>query len=284
MRKAPVMSDATTLDRTESPPTRLRVSGMDCASCAVKVEHAVRRLPGIEEIQVSVATETLTVRHGSGTDARAIAATVRSLGYGAENPAADAMSDAERPELVWWRAPKALLAFACGAALVLAFAIGKIAPATERWAFLAAMAVGLVPIARRAVVAARHGTPFSIEMLMTIAAVGAVPSGPPRRRRGSCSCSWSARCWKGWPPAGPGPDPRPDRPRAGTALIERDGRRSEVPAERTCGRGDGAGAAGRPGPGGRTVSAGRARSTRRRSPARACRGGRARAIRCSPAP
>jgi Cd2+/Zn2+-exporting ATPase len=176
MGKAPGMSDATILDRTESPPTRLHVSGMDCASCAAKVENAVRRLPGIEEIQVSVATETLTVRHGPGTDARAIAATVRSLGYGAEDPA-DAVSEAQRPEPVWWRAPKALLAFACGAALVLAFAVGHAAPAAERWAFLAAMAVGLVPIARRAVAAARHGTPFSIETLMSVAAIGATAIG-----------------------------------------------------------------------------------------------------------
>jgi Cd2+/Zn2+-exporting ATPase len=36
------------------------------------------------------------------------------------------------------------------------------------------MLVGLIPIARRAVMAALAGTPFSIEMLMTIAAVGAV--------------------------------------------------------------------------------------------------------------
>ena len=39
------------------------------------------------------------------------------------------------------------------------------------------MLVGLVPIARRAVAAALAGTPFSIEMLMTIAAVGAVIIG-----------------------------------------------------------------------------------------------------------
>ncbi|MET0427773.1 MAG: heavy metal translocating P-type ATPase [Microvirga sp.] len=171
------MSDATTLDRTESPPTRLRVSGLDCASCAAKVENAVRRLPGIEEIQVSVATETLTVRHGPATDARAIAATVRSLGYGADDTSADAVSDAERPEPVWWQSPKALLAFACAAALVLAYAVGQAAPAMERWAFLAAMAVGLVPIARRAVAAARHGTPFSIETLMSVAAIGATAIG-----------------------------------------------------------------------------------------------------------
>jgi Cd2+/Zn2+-exporting ATPase len=171
------MTDAATLDRTESPPTRLRVSGMDCASCAAKVENAVRRLPGIEEIQVSVATETLTVRHGPATDARAIAATVRGLGYGAEDPEAATASDNDKTELPWWRAPKALLAFACGAALVSAYAVGKVAPATERWAFLAAMAVGLVPIARRALSAARLGTPFSIETLMSVAAIGATLIG-----------------------------------------------------------------------------------------------------------
>ncbi|KOX58248.1 ATPase, partial [Streptomyces purpurogeneiscleroticus] len=171
------MSDAATLDRTKSAPTRLRVTGMDCASCAAKVENAVRRLPGIEGIQVSVATETLTVRHGPGVDARAIAATVRGLGYGAEDPDAPAASETAGAELAWWRAPKALLAFACGTALVLAYAIGHVAPATERWAFLAAMAVGLVPISRRAVSAAGHGTPFSIETLMSVAAIGATLIG-----------------------------------------------------------------------------------------------------------
>jgi Cd2+/Zn2+-exporting ATPase len=60
---------------------------------------------------------------------------------------------------------------------VLAYAVGQAAPAMERWAFLAAMAVGLVPIARRAVAAARHGTPFSIETLMSVAAIGATAIG-----------------------------------------------------------------------------------------------------------
>ncbi|EIZ87196.1 heavy metal translocating P-type ATPase [Methylobacterium sp. GXF4] len=137
----------------------------------------MRRLPGIEGIQVSVATETLTVRHGPGLDARAIAATVRGLGYGAEDPDAPAMPETDTAETPWRRTSKALLALACGTALVLAYAVGKFAPATERWAFLAAMAVGLVPVARRAVSAARHGTPFSIETLMSVAALGATLIG-----------------------------------------------------------------------------------------------------------
>ena len=62
-------------------------------------------------------------------------------------------------------------------ALAAAYLLGKAVPATERWAFLLAMLVGLIPIGRRAIAAARAGTPFSIEMLMTIAAVGAVVIG-----------------------------------------------------------------------------------------------------------
>ncbi|MEE7478780.1 MULTISPECIES: heavy metal translocating P-type ATPase [Methylobacterium] len=169
------MSNAATLERTERDPTRLRVSGMDCASCAAKVETAVRRLPSIERVEVSVSTGMLTVLHGPGSDAGVIAATVRGLGYGAEDP--DAAAPEKIVDVPWWRTPKALLAFACGAALVLAYAVGHAAPETERWAFLAAMAVGLMPIARRALSATRHGTPFSIEMLMTIAAVGATLIG-----------------------------------------------------------------------------------------------------------
>ena len=36
------------------------------------------------------------------------------------------------------------------------------------------MAVGLIPIARRAIFGAMNGSPFTIETLMTVAAVGAV--------------------------------------------------------------------------------------------------------------
>ncbi len=57
---------------------------------------------------------------------------------------------------------------------MIAYGIGHLFPAIETYAFVIAMFVGLVPIARRAIMAALAGTPFSIEMLMTIAAVGAV--------------------------------------------------------------------------------------------------------------
>ncbi|WP_137934956.1 heavy metal translocating P-type ATPase [Mesorhizobium comanense] len=74
----------------------------------------------------------------------------------------------------WWKTSKARLTILCGLALAAAFVLAKLVPETAPWAFIAAMAVGLIPIARRAIMAALNGSPFTIETLMTIAAVGAV--------------------------------------------------------------------------------------------------------------
>ncbi|MGM4881840.1 heavy metal translocating P-type ATPase [Rhizobium leguminosarum] len=74
----------------------------------------------------------------------------------------------------WWQSRKGRLTILSGAALVAAYAVGHLVPAIASYVFIVAMLIGLVPIARRAVMAALSGTPFSIEMLMTIAAVGAV--------------------------------------------------------------------------------------------------------------
>ncbi|WP_244487605.1 heavy metal translocating P-type ATPase, partial [Aureimonas sp. Leaf460] len=178
-----------------SSETRYRVTGMDCAGCASKIDTAVRKLPGVEEVSVSVSAGTLKVRHGDDVDGDRIMRQVRNLGYGAEPANANAApgglssesghhshddghghahgtaSDGDAP---WWRTKKAKLTAACGAALLAAYALGHLFPQVERVAFLLALAVGLVPVAWRAITAARYGTPFSIETLMTIAAVGAM--------------------------------------------------------------------------------------------------------------
>lgn len=61
--------------------------------------------------------------------------------------------------------------------MAVAWLVGWLYEPADRWVFALAMLVGLVPIARRAFAAARAGVPFSIEMLMSVAAVGAVVIG-----------------------------------------------------------------------------------------------------------
>ena len=61
--------------------SRYRVEGMDCASCATKIDTAVRRVPGVEDVSVSVTAGTMTVRHKAESDLAALANRVTGLGY-----------------------------------------------------------------------------------------------------------------------------------------------------------------------------------------------------------
>ncbi|OLP60901.1 ATPase [Xaviernesmea oryzae] len=231
---------------SEQRQTRFRVEGMDCASCAAKIDTAVRRHSGVADVAVSVTSGTMTIHHGDTTDLPAIESQVTRLGYktvrlaaptaraqagsvivedtpsgagccaghahdhaghkhgehdhdGHDQPSHDHAGhdhhdhshshshDTAAPAVSglhghdhgptngpWWASAKGRLTIFSGLALAAAYGIGHLVPSIASYAFLLAMAVGLVPIARRAVLAAFAGTPFSIEMLMTIAAIGAI--------------------------------------------------------------------------------------------------------------
>ena len=74
----------------------------------------------------------------------------------------------------WWQTAKGRLVLLTGVLLVLAWASKIVVPAASHWMFIAATLVGVAPVARRAVAAARSGMFFTIEMLMSIAAAGAL--------------------------------------------------------------------------------------------------------------
>ncbi|WP_372426484.1 heavy metal translocating P-type ATPase [Salinarimonas chemoclinalis] len=156
---------------------RYRVDGMDCASCAAKIETALARIEGVDDIAVSATAGTLRMR--TPPDVRADAeAAVRALGFGlAPLASSDGGGGADAAEPAWWATPKARLALASAAGLVVAAVVGTIVPEVAPVAFALAMLIGLVPIARRALSAARAGSPFTIEALMSIAAIGAVIIG-----------------------------------------------------------------------------------------------------------
>jgi Cu+-exporting ATPase len=72
----------TTID-TAPAELQLAVRGMTCASCVARVEKALKKVPGVEEASVNLATEQATV-HGAALDANAILAAVAQAGYEAE--------------------------------------------------------------------------------------------------------------------------------------------------------------------------------------------------------
>jgi Cd2+/Zn2+-exporting ATPase len=193
---------------SENQVTKLkyRIGGMDCASCVSKIETAVNRLPGVEEAGVSLASGTLTVLPGRDFSRIAVEKQVKALGYsiapadgtsvpkaaghghdheghdhaGHDHGAESGGHDHAHFDLgdgPWWQTKKAILTGVTGMALALTYLAHLALPSVPQWIFVPALAVGLVPIARRALAAAVAGTPFSIEMLMTIAAVGALAIG-----------------------------------------------------------------------------------------------------------
>jgi Cd2+/Zn2+-exporting ATPase len=175
------------LTMAEAITTKYRVGGMDCAACASKIETAVSRIPGVSEVGASYTAGTMNVVH-EAVPFVAIQKALKSLGYtvapdGAQPaPAAGEIanhggSHFELGDGPWWKTRKAILTLACGLALIAAYLIGRIVPDAGHWAFLVALLVGLVPVGRRAIAGALAGTPFSIETLMSIAAIGAVIIG-----------------------------------------------------------------------------------------------------------
>ena len=52
------------VDAASSPATgalKMCVEGMDCGDCALKIERALKRLPGVLDISVNYGAETLTL-------------------------------------------------------------------------------------------------------------------------------------------------------------------------------------------------------------------------------
>jgi Cu+-exporting ATPase len=60
---------------------KLPIEGMTCASCVLRVEKALKALPGVESAAVNLATEEATVRASAAVAADALAAAVRKAGY-----------------------------------------------------------------------------------------------------------------------------------------------------------------------------------------------------------
>ncbi len=69
-----------------SHATELAIGGMTCASCALRVEKALAKVPGVASVSVNLATETATVNPndaaaGAGANTEALIAAVKKAGY-----------------------------------------------------------------------------------------------------------------------------------------------------------------------------------------------------------
>ncbi|WP_343552564.1 zinc/cadmium/mercury/lead-transporting ATPase [Pantoea sp.] len=149
---------------------RWQIAGMDCPSCARKIETAVQRVPQVQQARVIFASEKLVV--DADQDIRtAIEQVVKDAGFTLTS------NDPQSPTqpVSRWQENAGLLLLAV--LMLASWLLSQVAPVWGDRLFIATTLVGLAPIARSAWKLLRNGSPFSIEMLMTIAAAGALVIG-----------------------------------------------------------------------------------------------------------
>ena len=170
----------------EAEPLKVKIAGMDCGSCALTIENSIRKLPGVEQADVSFTTETMDVAGNVSLDA--IEARLTELGYrlAIDEPQDQAPVAEHRGALSFmhflWEQPQLRVAL-CVAAIVIVGLfvlpgrepIAGIAPIDALFALAVIVAGGPVFLKGfRALIFAQR---ITIDLLMTIAAIGALLIG-----------------------------------------------------------------------------------------------------------
>ncbi len=146
------------------------VEGMDCADCVRTVESALTRLPGIRNVTINFTTRRLRLSlDQAGTPPREIVHTLRALGFTARQS-----SPVSAPLVRWYQTQKGRLVLVSGSLVVIAFALSFIWPSLSFWAYSAATLVAAWPVVRKAWGATRTGSPFDINTLVSVAALGSL--------------------------------------------------------------------------------------------------------------
>jgi Cd2+/Zn2+-exporting ATPase len=171
---------------TSAPDTRkLRIAGMDCGSCALTIENSMRQLPGVEDVSVSFATESMELR--GSTPAELVERRLRELGYRLADTAAGGTTPAAAGELrglagflrFLWSQPRLRIAALAGIGVLLATIAAFAWPALPGAAQLdllhaAVIVVVGAPVFSKGFRALLFARRVTIDLLMAIATLGAL--------------------------------------------------------------------------------------------------------------
>ncbi|CAK1695780.1 Cd2+/Zn2+-exporting ATPase [Vibrio crassostreae] len=152
------------------------VAGMDCPACARKIENAISNIDGVIQAKVLFATEKLVVKF----DNESLADTIEQVSIKTGFPLTEAGSKKEKqqPETFWQaHIQPNIQIIAIAAAMLFAALLKSSSPQLSEGLFTVTCLLGLYPVAKKAVQLARSGTPFAIETLMSVAALGALYLG-----------------------------------------------------------------------------------------------------------
>lgn len=114
----------------------LAIKGMTCASCVARVEKAIRKVEGVEEVAVNLATNRARVKAGPDIDVDAIRDRVERAGYEARPVERDDMAGLEKEGADHARVLKGrfLVAAPFAAVVMLVAMLPMVIPALEEFA------------------------------------------------------------------------------------------------------------------------------------------------------
>ncbi|WP_413113208.1 zinc/cadmium/mercury/lead-transporting ATPase [Thaumasiovibrio sp. DFM-14] len=145
-----------------------KIEGMDCPSCAAKVEKAVAGISGIKQVRVAFATERLLVIADQQAEIETeVVTAIESAGF------VVAKETQDQPEPVS-RLQQYGRLFALAGLVLIAIALKSVSLVSSELLLIAAIILGVLPVAMQSFKLMRSGSPFSIETLMTVAAIGAL--------------------------------------------------------------------------------------------------------------
>lgn len=146
-----------------------KVQGMDCPSCAQKIETAALKVMGVKQAKVLFATEKLVVDADSDLRPQVIAA-IKSAGFELFDLTSPNAKSAPKQSLLKESSFVIILALL----MAISWGVEFIDPQAGRVAFITTTLIGLFPIVKKSLQLIRSGTPFAIETLMSVAAIGAL--------------------------------------------------------------------------------------------------------------
>lgn len=165
---APAANDDVEPTQTAKQRFSWIVRGMDCPSCAAKIENAITQIREVAQAKVLFATEKLVV--DADKDVTAIVrSTVEAAGYELHDVGSNSAASTP-PSLLSEAKPVIILAIL----MAISWGLEFVNPQLGNVAFILTTLFGLYPIARKSLRLIRTSSPFAIETLMTVAAVGAI--------------------------------------------------------------------------------------------------------------
>ena len=160
-----------------------RVSGMDCASCARSIEKAVSSVEGVVSANVVFSTEKLRVSVNADVSDK-IQEAVKGIGFSLVSLDDSAVKQQSQKSINFeqkmtsWFSRQKLTEYgpiiALAVLMLLSWGIAQFNPVFGETAFIVTTLVGLAPIMKKSWRMMLSGSPFAIETLMSVAAIGAL--------------------------------------------------------------------------------------------------------------